>query len=89
MMISNVSDCLILPSNIDKFHNVCIAKNLFVNVDKFKTLKFGRIPFNYAIDKHTLEKVNEIRDLGIFFGTKLIFVNYVKCRPLGPHGKVV
>lgn len=80
--ISNIGDCLILQSNINKLQNWCVANNLFLNIDKCKTLTFCRtktpLSFKYTIENKILEKVKEIRDLGVMFDTQLNFINHIQ-----------
>ena len=74
--ISDRADMVALQSEIDNLHNWIKNWLLKLNIDKCKVVSFGRninIDTHYTIDSKGLEKLDSIKDLGVYFDSKLRF----------------
>ena len=78
--IRSPGDALLLQTDLDSLHRWSIAWKLSLNPSKYKTITFSlrkkSIESSYMVNNITLERVTEMRDLGILFDSKLTF---------GPH----
>lgn len=79
-MISSYNDCLTLQNSLDKFAAWCNSFNLSLNIAKCKVMTFHRsrsvITFDYNLSGLSIQRVNQVEDLGILFVPSLHF---------GPH----
>lgn len=79
--ITSVSDALILQSNLDSFYSWTKVNQLHLNISKCKSITYHRInsPIltDYTIGQEHLQRVNEIRDLGILFDSHLNFNSHI------------
>ena len=59
----------------------CHNNKLFLNINKCKVMSFYRrispVLFDYQINNISLERVNEMKDLGILFDTTFSFVKHI------------
>ena len=78
--IRSPGDALLLQTDLDSLYRWSIAWKLSLNPSKCKTITFSLrkkpIESCYMVNNITLERVTEMRDLGILFDSKLTF---------GPH----
>jgi len=78
--IQNENDAIKLQEDLN---SVCVWIKkwlLSLNIDKCKVISYGRkapISYNYRIDDCNLEKINEIKDLGVIFDSKLKFSAHI------------
>jgi hypothetical protein len=79
--IGSMEDCLVLQAALDGLSIWCQLNRLPLNIDKCQYIRFSRnkspIQFSYSIDGRNLERVEEIRDLGVLFDSKLSFKNHI------------
>lgn len=79
--IRTVDDCLNLQSDLDRLCNYCETNKLSLNVDKCSFISFTRkkhpIIFNYKLCNINLNKVTEVRDLGVTLDCELLFSTHV------------
>lgn len=84
LKICSQEDARKLQRDIDTIANWCRANNLELNIAKCNVMSFTRRTeatfqfFNYNINSTTLNRVQLIKDLGVFFDTKLSFENHIK-----------
>lgn len=93
--ISTLSDAIQLQQDIDKIFNWCARNNLQLNINKCFILSFTRRThstfqhFNYNINGTAINRINQIRDLGVMYDSKLTFENHINnivlssCKMLG------
>lgn len=76
-VINNASDANELQRAIDRFINWCKKNGLEVNISKCKIITFTHkkkpLEFDYFLSGHKIDRVIEIRDLGVQLDTKLSF----------------
>ena len=77
MLIKCHDDCFALQSLVDKFTDWCTINFLTLSVHKCNVISFHRklkpIEYDYTITNQKLERVDNIRDLGILLDTSLTF----------------
>jgi len=70
-----------LQLSLDALVSWCQRNRLHLNVKKCKTMSFYRkrnpIYFNYSINSTPLDRVTEMRDLGIFFDERMSFNKHI------------
>lgn len=75
--IKTTDDCCRLQALLDMFVSWCRRNKLVVNISKCLVMSFTRskrmIPFDYSIDGVVLQKVDQVRDLGVLMDPKLTF----------------
>ena len=75
--INNVDDCIFLQKQLQLLHVWCQKNLLYLNINKCKTLTYSRktniIKYRYMINNVTLERTNDIKDLGINFDSQVTF----------------
>lgn len=80
--IRNQSDAAKLQTAIDQFQEWCKANDLSIHYMKCKILslytKKNPIVYNYTINGQPIERVNEMRDLGVIFDRKLNFNSHIE-----------
>lgn len=79
--ISSVNDCILLQELVDAVGIWCTKNQLPINIDKCKvcsfTLKQKPILFEYNLNLSNLSRTTDIKDLGIYFDSKLSFSNHI------------
>ena len=69
--VQSYHDALCLQRDLDMISSWCQRNRLFLNINKCKVMSFHRkrwpVLFDYSIDNISLEKVYEMRDLGVIF----------------------
>lgn len=79
--ISSHQDCLLLQHDIDELPKWCERNGLDLNVKKCAVISFTRSPrkiiFNYELSGTSIERVSNVKDLGIIFDEKLSFNDHV------------
>lgn len=80
MRVRSAADTLALQKVIVDLHQWCIKNHMELNIAKCKVLTFHTIrnPYigTYHIDNTVLERVSQIKDLGVTFGQNLKFNNH-------------
>lgn len=81
-IIRNINDAEHLQKSIDNFIRWCSDNGLSVNLSKCKiisfTMKSSPIIYQYKIGDQVIDRVNEIRDLGVILDKKLNFNNHIE-----------
>ena len=82
MKVSVIEDCIQLQEVINLVEEWCALNRLYLNVAKCKVMIFtrkvnGGIHFEYKIGAHILERVNLIKDLGVWFDGKMSFIENI------------
>lgn len=76
-VINNVRDCIDLQKDLNTLFDWCQLNNLDLNIKKCSIVSYFRklkpINFEYEINKNTLKRETEHRDLGIKFDSKFSF----------------
>lgn len=79
--ISNLSDCLMIQSDIDSLYNWSVSNGLHLNKDKCFIISFTKsrivVPFDYHINGNILSRVSQIKDLGVLFDSSLTFIPHI------------
>lgn len=82
--VDSFSDAIKLQHDVDNLSDWCQLNCLYLNIGKCKALSFykKRVPinFNYSILNSNLEKLSEIRDLGVFFDSNLSFIKHIELK---------
>lgn len=80
--IREESDCLELQADIDRVVAWSNANQLFFNVTKCQVISFSRRQsphhYDYRVDGVTMQRVTEVRDLGIRFSADLSFRDHIR-----------
>lgn len=80
-VVDSQSDIQKLQTDIDNLWTYCTVNKLFLNIKKCKTILFTRninkVIGDLFINGKKLEKVSEIRDLGIILDEKLNFSSHI------------
>lgn len=79
--IRSVDDAYNLQKDLDSFQNYCTQYKLSLNISKCFICSYTRkvqpINYDYKIYGTSLTRVNNIRDLGITFDSKLLFDTHI------------
>lgn len=79
--IDHVNDCSKLQEDINNIFKWSTSNKLSLNINKCNVLTFTRkketIIYQYNIGGAVLERVNEVRDLGVVFDSKLTFNKHI------------
>lgn len=82
MIIKSIADTVTLQDEIDKFVQWCDENGLELNIKKCKIMTFSlkrtTIKANYNIKGIPIERVDEIRDLGVIMDQKLSFTSHIE-----------
>ena len=74
------SDSTLLQHDLDNFYNWCTVNNLKLNIGKCQFVTYSRrvnrIETSYSLNGEPLQRVELIKDLGIYFDEKLSFKNH-------------
>lgn len=77
VIVRSFADCLRLQHLIDTFEEWCSRNYLTLNVQKCNIISFHRklkpVAFNYTINHQLLQRVDNVRDLGITLDCALTF----------------
>lgn len=88
--ISSLSNCIELQSDFDGVSAWCRDNNMLLNIDKCKIITFTKKKSNiiyhpYATNSGVLDRVDQIKDLGVLFDSSLNFnlhIDVITCRAL-------
>ena len=79
--ISSVSDCIKLKNDLNKIVNWCAINLMQLNIEKCCVISFSRkkdpILFDYYINNIKLQRVEIVKDLGIWLDSKLKFKEHL------------
>lgn len=79
--IQSLNDSLELQSNLDNFCNWCSDNGMELNLNKCSVITFSQKKvnsfFNYNLNNCPAQRVSLVNDLGIFFDTKLKFIDHI------------
>jgi Reverse transcriptase (RNA-dependent DNA polymerase) len=82
MTINNIDDCVKFQSDLNRLQEWCTKNKFDLNAKKCKTISFSRskqpINFTYCIGEHELDRVNEIKDLGVILDNRMTFNNHIE-----------
>lgn len=79
--VYNSSDCTLIQEDLEQFQYFCEQNSLVLNLDKCHTMSFSR-NFNVTITDYKLcgrklQKLSDVKDLGVIFDNKLIFDKHI------------
>lgn len=81
-IIRTYNDCLELQEDINRVTEWCRVNYMKLNVAKCKIMTVSRkkanVVFNYTIDNEPLERVNMIKDLGVYIDNELQFHYHIE-----------
>ena len=76
-IIHCIADCLRLQSDLNRLYEWCSTWKIYLNLDKCNFISFSnkrnKVDFVYRFGDHVIEKVDTIKDLGIYFSSNMIF----------------
>lgn len=79
--VSNINDCILLQSDLDRLVLWCSENGMDLNVKKCHSMAFSRcrnqINHVYQIDNTPLELVSQVRDLGVTLDNHLNFITHI------------
>ena len=81
-IIKSLSDCIDLQGDLMNFRNWCIKWKLSLNIQKCCFVNFSLkrkfdISYDYHFDGNVIKKVDEIKDLGVYFTSNLCFNRHI------------
>ena len=80
--VSSVEDCRLLQEDLNTFSKACVENKLKINVKKCKAKTFSRllnnVHFKYELEGAEIERVNQIKDLGVIMDSRLTFVPHIR-----------
>lgn len=81
LRICSVADCLYLQQQLDSFASWCSLNGMVVNPTKCSIITFSRkkqpITFDYSLLGTKIERVNHIKDLGVFLDSQLTYKQHI------------
>ena len=82
--VDTITDCGAIQADLDALNEWCVNNKLIINVNKCQHITFTRcrdpIKFSFNINNSQLVRVEFVKDLGVYFDSKLNFnlhVNYI------------
>jgi hypothetical protein len=82
-VINSPYNCLLLQSDINSMSDWCIANSMRLNTAKTHVVSHTRktnfLSYNYQLCHATITCTSSIKDLRVFFESKLHFHNHVNC----------
>jgi hypothetical protein len=82
MTIQCIGDCQLFQKDLDRLGEWCHSTKFDPNADIWKSISFRLnmrpIEFVYLIDVKALERVDEIKDLGVIMDSRMIFSPHIK-----------
>lgn len=94
--IKTFDDCVLLQDDLDRLTSYCQENKLILSLPKCKSITFTKksniIQFEYSLCNTPLEKVSLIKDLGVFFDSKLHFdyhINHIINKAFQLYGFVM
>ncbi len=82
MRIYSLDDCRKLQEDLDRLHEWCRLNKFDLNAAKCKSISFSRnkkpIEHSYSIGGQNLERVEEVKDLGLYLDTRMTFLNHIE-----------
>jgi hypothetical protein len=74
-------DCLLLQNDIHSVSHWCSANYMSINISKKRIMSYSRkpnvLPYGYQLCRTAITRNSCVKDLGVFFDTKLYFHNHV------------
>lgn len=75
--IISVEDCIKIQEDLERFSVYCSKNYLKINYKKCASISFtrksNRIDYQYQLDQNIVDRVEQIKDLGVVFDSKLHF----------------
>jgi hypothetical protein len=82
-IINSPHDCLLLQSNVNSVSDWCTANSMRLNIAKTRVVSYTKktnfLCYEYQLCHATITRTSSIKDLGVFFDSKLHFHSYVGC----------
>jgi hypothetical protein len=79
--VESLPHCLLLQSDINSDYNWCIVNSMRLNINKTRFMSYSRktnvLRYNYRLGHSVIARTSSIKDLGVFFDSKLCFHNHV------------
>jgi hypothetical protein len=80
-VINSPHDCFSLESDINSVNDWCSANSMRLNIAKTRVVSYFRkvnvLRYDYQLCHATITRTSNIKDLGVFFDSKLHFHNHV------------
>jgi hypothetical protein len=82
MTIKCIGNCQLFQRVLDRLGEWCRSNNFDLNAGKCKSISYRRnmwpIEFVYSINGTALERVDEIKDLGVIMDEKMSFLHHIE-----------
>jgi hypothetical protein len=79
--ITSSCDCLLLQCDINSLYNWCIVNSMRLNINETRVMSYSRktnlLRDDYRLGHSVIARTSSIKDLGVFFDSKLYFHNHV------------
>jgi hypothetical protein len=93
MTIKCVGDCQLFQRDLDRLGEWCRSKKFDLNAGKCKSIFLRRnmrlIEFVYSINGTTLERVDEIKDLGVIMDGKMSFLRHIEAIIISKSSRIL
>ena len=80
-VITSPNDCIMLQNDLNRVSNWCEINSLAINISKCKVVSYYKslnpLINHYTVNSTTLERSSEIKDLGVWFDSKLTFSTHI------------
>jgi hypothetical protein len=80
-VINSPHDCLLLQSDINSVNDWCAANSLKINFSKTCVMSYSRkthvLSYEYQLCATAVTRTSSIKDLGVFFDSKLYLISYI------------
>jgi hypothetical protein len=80
-VVKSPHDCLLLQSDINSVNDWCTANTMRLNAAKTRVVSYTRktnfLSYKYQLCHNTITRTSSIKDLGVFFDSKLHFHSHV------------
>lgn len=79
--IRDITDCILLQQDLNRFENYCSLNKLDLNVTKCYSITFTRkrgiVQFKYKLKEQELKTEEEVKDLGVVHDSKLTYEKHI------------
>ena len=79
--VSSLSDCMKLQADLNAIAAWARTNRFSINISKSYTMSFSRrrklLDFSYSLENHPLNRLDEVKDLGVIFDRQLKFSSHI------------
>jgi hypothetical protein len=81
MNVNSISDCLLIQQDLDNLVSFYSKNNITISIPKCQCISFTRkkkpITYNYNFNSIAIERVELVRDLGVWLDSKMSFSDHI------------